>query len=119
MKQLEESLRLNGLLYTMIKRNEYVALYGIGGEYTDKPISYEVDIIYIRNDKYGEREHIATNGVFGRDRSRCFNNEEKALEYYDGLSARLMEERNLSQGVPKPIAGVGQNDKVIPEYQPG
>jgi hypothetical protein len=82
----------------LIKRDEYVTLYGIGGEYTDKVISYEVDIIYIRNDQYGKRESIATNGVFGRDRSRCFNNEQKALEYYDDLTVDLRRERKLYQG---------------------
>ena len=117
MKNLQESFKLNGLQYKLIKRNEYVALYGIGGEYTDKVLHYEVSIIYIRKDKYGERESIATNGVFGRDRSKCFNNESDAAEYYDELSTRLRTERKLYQGVPKVVSGVGQNDKVIPEYQ--
>ena len=117
MKQLKESLRRQGLQYTLIKRNEYVALYGIVGEYTDKPISYEVDIIYIRNDQFEEREGIATNEVFGRDRSRCYNDEQKALKYYDDLTATLRKERNPSQGVAKAIAGVEQNEEVIPEYQ--
>ena len=119
MKELNESFKLNGLQYTLIKRNEYVALYGISGEYTDKVLHYEVDIIYIRNDKYGEREHIAANSDFGIDRSRCFNNEQKALDYHDELTAMLRKERNQPKGVPKSIAGVEQNDKVIPEYQPG
>jgi hypothetical protein len=119
MKKLKESFRRNGLLYTLIIRNEYVALYGIGGEYTDKPISYEVDIIYIRKDQYGERERIAANSDFGIDRSRCFANEQKALEYYDDLTVDLRRERELYQGVPKVVSGVGQNDKVIHEYQVG
>ncbi|TFH38608.1 MAG: hypothetical protein E4G95_03185 [Bacteroidia bacterium] len=62
---MKESFRLNGLLYTLIKRSEYVALYGISGEYTDKILNHEVDIRYIRNDQYGEREHIATNEILG------------------------------------------------------
>ena len=119
MKQLKESFKLNGLQYILIKRNEYVALYCIAGEYTDKILHYEVSIIYIRKDQYEERERIAKNDDFGRDRSRCYNNKDIALKYYDKLSARLKEERNLSQGVPKPIAGVEQNDNLIPEYHPG
>jgi hypothetical protein len=83
---------MNGLPYTLINRNDKVALYGIGGEFTDKILHWEVDIIYIRKDKYGEREHIAKNDDFGRDRSRCFMNEKLALEYYDKLTS------NLSQG---------------------
>ena len=115
MKQLKESFRLNGLPYTLLKRNDVVALYGIGGEYTDKIRHWEVDIIYIRKDQYGEREHIANNENFGIDRSRCFNNKERALKYYDKLTTDLMKERNLSQGVPKSIAGVEETAEVISE----
>ena len=103
---------MNGLPYTLIKRNDKVALYGIGSEFTDKILHWEVDIIYIRKDKYGEREHIAKNDDFGRDRSRCFMNEALALEYYDKLTS------DLSQGVVKVIAGVAQNAEVVLEYQP-
>jgi hypothetical protein len=73
MKTLNTQFRMNELPYTLLKRNEVVALYGIGGTFTDEILHYEADIIYIRNDKYGEMEHIAKNDDFGRDRSRCFN----------------------------------------------
>jgi hypothetical protein len=36
MNTLEMQFRMNGLPYTLIKRNDKIALYGIGGEYTDK-----------------------------------------------------------------------------------
>ena len=116
MKQLKESFRLNGLPYTLLKRNDVVALYGIGGEFTDKILHYEVDIIYIRKDKFGLREHIATNDTFGRDRSRCYKNKEKALEYFDELTAELRNERNLSQGILKSVAGTEEKVELIPEY---
>jgi len=86
MNTLKERFRLNGLQYTLLKRNDVVALYGISGTYTDKILHYEVDIIYIRKDKYGLREHIATNDDFGRDRSRCYNSLKKAEEYFDKLT---------------------------------
>ncbi len=76
MKILKTQFRMNGLQYTLLKRNEVVALYGIGGTYTNEILHYEVDIIYIRNDKYGEREAIANNENFGRDRSKCFMNKD-------------------------------------------
>jgi hypothetical protein len=72
MKILKTKFRMNGLPYTLLKRNDKVALYGIGGDYSEKIRYWEVDIIYIRKDKYGEREHIAKNDDFGRDRSRCY-----------------------------------------------
>ena len=49
-----KTFRINELPYTLLKRNEVVALYGIGGTFTDEILHYEVDIIYIRKDKYGE-----------------------------------------------------------------
>jgi hypothetical protein len=36
MKKLKDSFRLNGLPYTLLKRNDVVALYGIGGTNTDQ-----------------------------------------------------------------------------------
>jgi len=111
MKILKTRFRISGLPYTLLKRNEVVALYGIGVTYTDKILHYEVDIIYKRNDKYGEREAIPSNGQFGRDRSRCFANEKLALEWYDKLTAELY------QGVPKVVSGVVENIELIPEYQ--
>jgi hypothetical protein len=103
METLKEKFSMNGLPYTLIQRNDKVALYGIGGEFIDKILHWEVDIIYIRKDKYGEREHIAKNDDFGRDRSRCFMNEKLALEYFKKLTSIL------SQGVVKSIAGVAEN----------
>jgi len=112
MKTLKTSFRLNGLPYTLLKRNEVVALYGIGGTFTDKILHWEVCKIYIRKDQYGEREVIPTNEKFGRDPSRCFNNEDSALRYFDELTAKL----NLCQGVPKVVSGVEEKVEVMPEY---
>ncbi len=111
MKILKTQFSLNGLPYTLLKRNEVVALYGIGGSYTDKILHWEVDIIYIRKDKFGEREAIPSNGQFGRDRSRCFGNKELALVWYDKLTEELY------QGVPKVVSRVIDNVEVIQEYQ--
>jgi len=114
MKILKTQFRLNGLPYTLLKRNEVVVLYGIGGTYTDKILHWEVDKIYIRKDKYGIREHIATNELFGRDRSRSYRDKKFALEYYDELTTKL----KTYQGVPKVVSGVQQNDEVISMHQP-
>jgi hypothetical protein len=103
---------MNGLPYNLLIRNEVVALYGIGGTYTDEILHWEVDIIYIRKDKYGVREHVAKNDDFGRDRSRCFISKELAYKYF----AELTNAINLSQGVSKSIAGVEEKVDVMPEY---
>jgi len=112
MNKLKEHFRMNGLPYTLLKQNEVVALYSIGGEFTDEILHWEVDIIYNRKDKYGEREHIATNEQFGRDRGRCFSDEKLALDYFDELTNKL----ELYQGVPKVVTGVEEKVEVIPEY---
>jgi hypothetical protein len=117
MKILKTQFRMNELPYTLLKRNEVVALYGIGGTYTDEILHYEVDIIYIRKDKFGEREAIADNENFGRDRSKCVMSKDLAKGYFDKLTTELRMERILSQGVSKVITGVGDNVEVIPEYQ--
>jgi hypothetical protein len=117
MKILKTQFRLNDLPYTLLKQNDNVAFYGIGGEFTDTILHWEVEIIYIRKDKYGEREHIAQNDDFGRHLSRCFNSKDQAYKYLDKLTAELMMVRILSQGVPKVITGIGQNVKAISEYQ--
>jgi hypothetical protein len=111
MKILKTQFRMNGLPYTLLKRNEVVALYGIGGTYSDEINHWKVDIIYIRKDKYGERESIPSNEQFGRDRSRCFKDEKLAFEYFDILTLKLY------QGVPKVVSGVQQNDVVISTLQ--
>ncbi len=84
MKTLKENFRLNGLPYTLVKRNDVVALYGIGGEFTDEILHWEVCKIYIRDDGYGIRKSIPSNEQFGRDPCRCFNNEKAAFRYFDG-----------------------------------
>ena len=91
-------------------------MYGIGGTNNEKFSHYEVDVIYIRNDKYGEREHIAKNDDFGRDRSRCYKRKDLALDYFDKLTTDLMKEKNLSQGVQKVVSGVEENGKVVSEF---
>ena len=117
MNTLKTKFRLNGLPYTLLKRNEVVALYGIGGTYTNEILHYEVDIIYIRKDKFGEREAIPGNENFGKDRSRCFQSWDLANTYFEELTSKLRMKRILSQGVPKVITGVEENVEVIPEYQ--
>lgn len=114
MKILKEHFRLNGLPYTLLKRNDKVALYGIGGTYTDEILHWEVSKIYIRKDKYGVREALPTNEKFGRDLSRCFMNKERAYQYYDTLTAIL----NRGKGVSKVVTGVEGNVEVIVECQP-
>ena len=52
---------MNELTYSLLKRNGVVALYSICRTFTDEILHYEVDIIYIRKDKYGTREHIFRN----------------------------------------------------------
>jgi hypothetical protein len=102
MKLLKESFRLSGLQYTLLKRNEVVALFGIGGTYTDRPLHYEVSKMYIRNDKYGIRESLPTNEKFGRDLSRSFMSLEAASEYFDTFTDVL----NRGKGMAKVVTGV-------------
>jgi hypothetical protein len=98
MKTLETNFRRKRLLYTLIKSNNLVALYGVGGEYTDNPINWEVCRIKIRNDHSGIRAAIPTDEEFGRDGefvnqtcSLCFPQRQRkeAEEYFDILTKNL------------------------------
>ena len=109
MKTLKTHFRMNGLPYTLLKRNEVVALYGIGGIYTDEIIHWEVSKIYIRKDKYGIRESLPTNEKFGRDLSRSFTSEKLATEYFDTLTSVL----NRGKGAAKVVTGVQENVEVM------
>lgn len=95
-----------GLYYTLVKRNEKVAMFGIGGNYTDGIRHLEICKIQIRDDQYGIRESVPQNDLFGREGSRCFANEKLALEYFDKLSAKLC------QGMVKVVTGVAENTEV-------
>jgi hypothetical protein len=100
MKLLDESFRREGLLYKLLKRNEAVALYGIGGHFSDEVKSYEVDKIYIRKDIWAEdREHIPSNELFGKDRSRWFPAKEQALDYFDELTIKLKQAPRVLKAV--------------------
>lgn len=109
MNTLKTQFRMNGLPYTLLKRNEVVALYGIGGSYTDEILHWEVSKIYIRKDKYGIRESLPTNEKFGRDLSRCFMDKEKAFLYFDTLTDLL----NQGKGVAKVVTEVEENIEVV------
>jgi hypothetical protein len=45
MKILKTQFRLNGLPYTLLKRNDKIALYGIGGEFTDEILPHKVYVL--------------------------------------------------------------------------
>jgi hypothetical protein len=108
MKELKTSFRQNGLLYTQLKRNEVVALYGVGGTYSDNISHYEVCKIYIRNDKYGIRKALPTNEQFGKDLSSHFNNYNAALSYFDELTSHYI----LLQRGSKVVKGVEEDIKL-------
>ena len=98
MKRLDAKFRHKGMPYTLLKRNDVVALYGIGETNTKEISHYEVDVIYIRKDKYGIRESIAKNDDFGRDRSRCYNSKVQAEDYFDELTAAQDEANSIARG---------------------
>ncbi len=89
MEKIKDKFRKNSLLYRLIKRNDLVALYGLGGTFTDKILHYEVCRIRIRNDKYGFREALPSNEQFGREGSLAIINLDEALRYFEELTSLL------------------------------
>ena len=89
---IKESFIKNHLPYTLIKRNDFVAIYGVGGTYTNKILHYEILQIHIRNDMYGYRKALPNNEEFGKDKSRAIVNYQDALIYYDELNNKLQNQ---------------------------
>jgi len=93
MKALSEKFRKNGLQYQLIQRNEVAAIYGVSGTYTNKILHYEVCKIHIRDDKYGKRESLPSNGQFGRDGSSDILNLQDAKSYFEELVALIISKK--------------------------
>ena len=114
MEKLRESFRKNGLHYQLIKRNDVVALYGVGGTYTDKTLHYEICQIYINKEAdifgqhFPESEVIASNELFGREGSRAIIDHKEALNYFDYLTTWVT--KNDKHNLPPFI---GSNGLVI------
>ena len=66
-----------------------MALYGVGGTFTDQILHYEVCRIHIRNDQYGIRESLPSNEQFGRDGSLAILNLDEAIRYFEELTSSL------------------------------
>ena len=89
MNRIKNQFRRNDLLYLLIKRNELIAIYGVGGTFTDKILHYEVCRIHFRNDKYGFREALPSNEQFGREGSLAIIDLDEALRYFEELTSSL------------------------------
>lgn len=113
MEKLEKMLRRGGLLYSEIDRNDFVGLYSVGGHFSDKTTHYEVCKIYIRKDKYGEREALPNDALFGKDLSRCFPTFEQASTYYQELTKWYESSHKAS----KVVTEINEYAELIQEYQ--
>ena len=107
-KQSVETLKTefnkNGLPYTLVKRNQYVAMYGIGGEYNPEVKHWEVCRIVkfpaqtMFGKQYPERERLPSNENFGRDTvkgniqltSVCMNDRARAERHFNRLTTAIM-----------------------------
>lgn len=94
MNKLKETFTKNGLPYKLIKRNDKVAMYGVGGTYTDKILHYEVCKIQFRKagsiqgHSFHASESLPSNEQFGREGSRAILNYQEALTYFDILTVQ-------------------------------
>ena len=119
MKILKTQFRKNGLDYTLIDRNDKVALFRLG--YDPSPDGYEVCKIYIMRPHkafgvdFEESEIISSNDQFLTDGSGAFRSLDRALKHFDRLSNKFVRHDNvddLSSPDPELIAecqSVGDN----------
>jgi len=114
MKTLKKHFSKNGLDYTLIKRNEKVALFRLGPE--SYPDGYEVSRIYVMRPHkafglaFEESEVISSNSQFMSDGSGAFRELGNALKHFDKLTASVLRQLYVDE--------ISHSDsEVIAEYQ--
>ncbi len=101
MKTLKTHFSKNGLDYTLIKRNEKVALFRLGPE--SYPDGYEVSRIYILlphkafGVEFEESEIISSNSQFLQDGSGAFRDLGDALRHFAKLTASVLRQQNVDE----------------------
>jgi hypothetical protein len=95
MKILKTHFSKNGLEYSLMKRNDKVALFQLGS--TEYPDGYEVSRIYI---EFEESEIISSNDQFLFDGSGAFRNLDNALKHFDKLTNKLLRKDNVEPNSP-------------------
>ena len=101
MKILKTHFSKNGLDYTLIKRNEKVALFRLGPE--SYPDGFEVCRVYnMRPHKafgvnFEESEVITSNSQFIEDGSGSFRDLGDALRHFDKLTASVLRQLNVDE----------------------
>jgi|GEM_PF-1875888 len=101
MKILKEHFSKNELDYTLIKRNDKVALFRLGPEFY--PDGYEVSRIYVMRPHkafgvaFEESEVISRNSQFMIDGSGSFRELGNALRHFDKLTASLLRPLNVDE----------------------
>lgn len=92
MKKLKSHFNKNGLEYTLLDRNDKIALLRLGS--VEHPDGYEVSKIYIMKPhkafgvEFEESEVISSNDQFLSDGSGSFRNLENALKHFDKLTRK-------------------------------
>jgi hypothetical protein len=114
MKILKTHFRKNDLDYTLMKRNDKVALFQLGP--TEYPDGYEVSRIYIMRPHkafgidFEESEKITSNDQFLFDGSGAFRDLNNALRHFEKLSNKLVRKEYVEPESPS-------DTELIPECQ--
>jgi hypothetical protein len=110
MKILKTQFRKNDLFYTLICRNDKVALYETRQDKTSTLCHYEVARIYVKlahtaiGVKFEEAEVLTSNEKFFYDSSGAFIGRDNAMKHFFKLSNKLtrMPKQPLLPGVESP-----------------
>jgi hypothetical protein len=99
MKILKTQFRKNGLDYTLLKRNDKIALFQLGP--SSAPDGYEVCRIYVMRPHkafgvdFEESEIISSNDQFLFDGSGSFRYLNNALKHFDKFSQKLVRKEYI------------------------
>jgi hypothetical protein len=86
MRTIKKRFRRNGILHTLLERNEDLALYAVGGTYSDMTSYWEVLRIQKKKYWYGTLEYLPAEEESSIDIRRFFINYSAALHYFDNLT---------------------------------
>jgi len=98
-KRLKSHFNKNGLEYTLLDRNDKVALFQLGP--LEAPDGYEVCRIYHMKEHevfgvlFEESEKISSNDQFLSDGSGSFRELRNAFKHFDKLSKRLVRNNDV------------------------
>jgi len=103
-QKLKTAFRKNGLSYTLVQRNNTVAMFGVSGTFTNQILHFEVCKIKLvpAGEMFGKsfpaHETIPGNEMFGKEGSAAIVQRNEADKYFEELTNRINSQKQAFKG---------------------